>query len=154
MRAARRVAACLVAVAALAAAACERHEFEPPDRAERVADAEARLTPETFDTIAWTDEEQRAFEGNNVYAARCRNCHGYLGDGETEYAREHDLAVPSLVRADWPYEDVAAVRRIVFTGHPAGMPTWGVAGISPREIDAAAYYIMHVLRPEVLGTRR
>jgi mono/diheme cytochrome c family protein len=101
--------------------------------------------------VTWADDSQRGFEGNNVYAARCRSCHGFLGDGDTDYAREHDLAVPSLVRADWPYEDVEDVRRIIFTGHPAGMPTWGVAGITPREIDAVAYYLVHVLRPEAQG---
>jgi mono/diheme cytochrome c family protein len=144
----RRASAALVATVVLLAAACEKHEFEPPDRAARVAEADTLLTPETFDTVTWTDDSERAFEGNNVYAARCRSCHGYLGDGDTDYAREHDLAVPSLVRADWPYEDVGEVRRIIFIGHPAGMPTWGVAGITPREIDAVAYYLVNVLRPE------
>jgi mono/diheme cytochrome c family protein len=147
----RRASAPLLAAAVLLAAACEKHDFEPPDRAARVAEADTLLTPEMFDTVTWADDSQRGFEGNNVYAARCRSCHGFLGDGDTDYAREHDLAVPSLVRADWSYEDVEDVRRIIFTGHPAGMPTWGVAGITPREIDAVAYYLVHVLRPEVQG---
>jgi mono/diheme cytochrome c family protein len=43
------------------------------------------------------------------------------------------------------------VRRRIFTGHPAGMPTWGVAGIPAREIDAVAAYILEQLRPDVLG---
>jgi mono/diheme cytochrome c family protein len=141
-------AAVLCAAAVLAA--CEAHEYERPDRAERVAEAEALLTPETFDTIAWPSTESRAYDGNNVYAAKCRSCHGYMGAGDTEYAREQNVDVPSLVREDWPYGDVAAVRTRIFTGHPAGMPTFGVAGITPREIDAVAYYIVHVLRPEVL----
>jgi mono/diheme cytochrome c family protein len=63
----------------------------------------------------------------------------------------HNVHPPSLVREDWPFESVPAVRRQIFIGHPAGMPTWGVAGITPREIDAIAYYILEVLRPEVLG---
>jgi mono/diheme cytochrome c family protein len=141
-------AAALVLVAAASAAACEKHEFEPPDRAARVEAAAAELTPETFDTVAWASSEARAFEGNNTYAAHCRSCHGFQGQGDTEYAREHGLEPPSLVRPDWPYENVAAVRNTIYTGHPAGMPTWGVAGITPREIDAVAYYIVHVLRPE------
>jgi hypothetical protein len=41
-----------------------------------------------------------------------------------------------------------AVRRRIFTGHPAGMYTWGIAGISPREIDAVAHYILERLRPD------
>jgi mono/diheme cytochrome c family protein len=139
------------AVATVTATACEKHEFQPPDRAERVTEAEAMLTPETFDTVTWASDSARAFYGNNVYAARCRDCHGYLGEGDTGYAREHELEVPSLVRPDFPYNDIAAMRRIMFTGHPAGMPTWGVAGITPREIDAAAYYVLFLLRPEALG---
>jgi mono/diheme cytochrome c family protein len=134
-------------------AACEKAEYERPDRAEQVADAEAMLTPETFDTVTWSNPQERAFAGNNVFAAKCRSCHGYLGEGDTEYAREQRVAVPSLVREDWPHDDIESARRRIFTGHPAGMPTFGVARISPREIDAAAYYIVEVLRPEVLQQR-
>lgn len=134
------------------AGACEKHEFEPPSRAERMIAADSLITTELFDTIAWESEQARAFEGNNAYAAHCRTCHGYLGAGDTDYARQYDIDVPSLVRADWPYADVEAMRRRIFTGHPAGMPTWGVAGITPREIDAVAHYILHVLRPEVLSS--
>ncbi|CAN5616400.1 hypothetical protein BH23GEM9_BH23GEM9_33710 [soil metagenome] len=146
----------LLAVAAAAGlvtatAACEKPDFDRPSREAQVLQADSLLTPETFDTISWNDDNERAFAGNNVFAARCRSCHGYLGDGITEYAREHNLDVPSLVRSDFPYPDVPALRRIIFTGHPAGMPTWGVSGIPPREIDAAAYYVLHVLRPEVSG---
>jgi mono/diheme cytochrome c family protein len=153
MRTAVRSAAAALA-AVVMAAACERHEYEPPDREARVEEAAALLTPETFDTIAWSNVEERTHAGNNVYAARCRSCHGYLGEAGTEYARQSDLDVPSLVRPEWPYQDVESVRHIIFTGHPAGMPTWGVAGISPREIDAVAFYIVHVLRPEAARLRR
>jgi cytochrome c len=139
---------------AVTAAACEQHEYERPSREEQVADAAARLTPETFDTIAWPSDSARLFDGNNAFAAKCRSCHGYMGEGDTEYARRQNVTVPSLVREDWPFDDVAATRHRIFTGHPDGMPTWGVAGITPREIDAIAYYIVHVLRPEVLGPRR
>jgi hypothetical protein len=30
------------------------------------------------------------------------------------------------------------------------MPTWGVAGITLREMDAVTGYLLEVLRPEVL----
>jgi cytochrome c len=142
------------AVLAAGLTACERHEFERPDREEQVTEAAAMVTPEMFDTVTWAGSEERAFAGNNVYAARCRSCHGPMGEGETEYAQEHDIEVPSLVREDWPYPDVGAVRRVIFAGHPGGMPTWGIAGITPREIDAAAYYIVNVLRPEVVRLER
>lgn len=149
---ARRTLAAAAGIAlAMTAAACEKHEYERPDRATQVAEADSLLTPETFDTVTWASPGDRAFEGNNTYAAHCRSCHGPMGAGDTEYARQQGVDVPSLVRDDFPYDDVAAVRHRIFTGHPAGMPTWGVAGITPREIDAAAYYIVEVLRPEVRG---
>jgi mono/diheme cytochrome c family protein len=143
-----------VALAAAAVSACEKHEFERPSREERVAQADSLLTPETFDTIAWAGDSARAFHGNNVYAANCRSCHGTLGEGDTQYAREHNVTVPSLVRPDWPYgQEVAAARARIFTGHPAGMPTWGVGRLPLRDIDAVAYYVVEVLRPEVMGGR-
>lgn len=148
-RAAIAAAACTFVVAA-----CAKHEQEPPSREERVAQADSIFTPELFDTIAWTSDADRAFVGNNAYAAQCRDCHGWIGQGETGYAREHGIDVPSLVRVDWPWQDMGAMRRRIFTGHPAGMPTWGVAGISLREIDAVAYYVLFVLRPEVQGQRQ
>jgi len=133
-------------------AGCKKeYRFEPPEEEERVAEAAAELTPATFDTVRWEDEASRLQEGNEIYAARCRRCHGTLGEGGTEYAEQRDLDVPSLVEPDWRWADsLGAVRRRVFTGHPGGMPTWGIAGISPREIDATAYYILNVLRPDVL----
>lgn len=144
-----------LATAALVAAllgACQEREIETRSRAERVEEAEALFDPALFDTIAWADQELRIQQGNAVYAAECRRCHGTLGEGDTEYAREQELDVPSLVEPDWEYGgDPAAVRRRIFTGHEAGMPTWGVAGITPREIDAVAAYLTEDLRPEVLG---
>jgi mono/diheme cytochrome c family protein len=144
-------AAAAIAMIALAAAGCAEAEYERPSREGQVSQADSLLTLATFDTIAWGSDAERVQAGNNVYAAKCRSCHGYLGDGDTDYAREHNLDVPSIVRGDWPYQNVASVRRIIFIGHSDGMPTWGVAGITPREIDAAAFYITDVLRPEVLG---
>lgn len=151
----RRDRAALALALALAAplAACDQHEFQPPSRAEQVVQADSMLTPELFDTIAWSSDSMRTYTGNNTFAAHCRSCHGYMGEGDTEYARANDVKPPSLVRADWPYHDVEAVRARIFTGHPSGMPTWGVAGITPREIDAVAHYIVHVLRPEVEAGR-
>lgn len=148
----RVAAAALGTLAGAAGAACGEHEFDPPSRAERVEEATGRFDAASFDTIAWADEAQRMLEGNAVYAAECRRCHGPLGRGDTEYARANDLDVPSLVEPDWDFaDDPTAVRRRIFTGHEAGMPTWGVAGITLREIDAVAAYVTESLRPEVLG---
>lgn len=147
-----RLSAIALALAAAGTAACQEHEFHPPDRAQQVGAADTLLDDALFDSISWSSDSARAFVGNDAWAAYCRSCHGYLGQGDTDYGREHNVTVPSLVRPDWPYNDVAAARRRIFTGHPSGMPTWGVGGIEPREIDAVAYYLLAVLRPEVLST--
>lgn len=132
---------------------CKEKEFHPPDREQQVADAEALLTPETFDTISWASEDVRALQGNVTFSAKCAVCHGPEGRGGTEYAAERGLEVPSLVEPEWAWADsLAEIRRRIFVGHAAGMPTWGVAGITPREIDGAAYYVMRVLRPEMTGS--
>jgi len=139
-------------LAALALTACKGTEFEPPSREGQVEDAAATYSPALFDTVAWQGDEARMEEGNLVYAAECRECHGPLGRGGTDYARERDLDVPSLVDPAWEHgTDLEAVRRQIYVGHPEGMPTWGVSDISPREIDAVAYYLLFGLRPEVLG---
>ena len=144
----------VVVAALLALAACGEKKFDPPDRSQRVDDAEGRYSEALFDTVAWADTLQRARAGNEVYASRCRDCHGPLGAGDTEYARARGFTVPSLVEPDWRYApSLDSVRHRIFVGHEEGMPTWGVAGISPREIDGAAYYVLERLRPEVLGRR-
>ncbi|MEN8374060.1 MAG: cytochrome c [Gemmatimonadota bacterium] len=141
-------------IALASAAGCTEPEFEPPSRAERVEAADERFDLALFDTIAWPDSLQRLQEGNAVYAAECRRCHGTLGEGMTEYAVANELDVPTLVGPDWPLAaDPMALRRKIFTGHQAGMPTWGIAGISAREIDAVAAYLTEDLRPEILGAR-
>ena len=75
-----------------------------------------------------------------------------MGEGGTAYAKQRHLEVPSLVDREWEFaEDLTATRHRIFVGHPDGLPTWGVAGLSPREIDGVSYYLLRVLRPEVLG---
>jgi len=146
--------AVLSVLAVVCVAACSKHEFEPPDREERMAEADDRFSAIVWDTVSWESAEQRALEGNGVWAARCRNCHGTLGQGGTEYAVSRGLDVPSLVEPDWPMAaELDSVRHRIFVGHTAGMPTWGVAGIDAYEIDAVAHYLLDQLRPEVLGGR-
>ncbi|HUG40767.1 MAG TPA: c-type cytochrome [Longimicrobiales bacterium] len=138
--------------AAVLLGGCEEHEFHPPDRAERVAAAESVYSAAAFDSVTWASIAERRDAGNLVYADECRRCHGPYGRGDTEYARGRELRVPSLVRPDWPEgDDVDAVRRRVFVGHPAGMTSWGIGHLTLRQIDAAAFYIAAQLRPEVLG---
>jgi len=151
----KRIPLALMAMVSIAAvSACKNeHRFEPPDRGERVREAAMLYLPSLFDTITWASDSVRALDGNAVYAAKCRRCHGTLGEGDTDYAKERDLEVPSLVERDWPFAaSLDSVRHTVFTGHAQGMPTFGVAGITLREIDAASYYLLYRLRPDVLRT--
>jgi mono/diheme cytochrome c family protein len=132
-------------------ASCEAKQFDRPDRAEQVAEADLIFSPAMFDTIQWVSPEARVAAGNDVFVVHCRKCHGTMGRGDTPYARQERVEVPSLVEPGWPFaDDAEAVRRRIFTGHPGGMPTWGIAGITPREIDAVAFYIVHQLRPEAI----
>lgn len=144
----RRPLVLLAAAAALMA--CEEHEFHPPDRAARVAEADTLYSPALFDTVTWSSEQDRIQSGNLVYADECRRCHGPLGRGDTEYARTQELDVPSLVDPAWEAgDDHTAVRRRIFTGHAQGMPTWGIGQLTPRQIDAVAFYLTEQLRKEV-----
>ena len=144
-----------LALGAAVLAACEGHEFHPPDREARVAEADSIFSEELFDTLSWSSNDERIQAGNLVFADECRRCHGPLGRGDTEYARSRDLEVPSLVEPDWRFaDDPEAVRRVIFTGHSEDMPTWGIAGLTPRQIDAAAYYIVDQLRQEVTDSTR
>jgi mono/diheme cytochrome c family protein len=141
------------ATAVLALAGCKHaYNFDPPAEEDRVAEAADRITPQLFDTISWADAESRVLEGNGVFAAKCRRCHGPRGFGGTGYALSRGLKVPSLVNADWRWADsLSAVRRTVFTGHAGGMPTWGVGRITAREIDAVANYILFGLRHDTVA---
>lgn len=142
----------LAGVLTVVAAACADHEFERPDRAARVAEAESLFIAARFDTIEWPSDSARLTTGNLVFAEECRRCHGPLGRGGTDYAEQQGLDVPSLVEPDWEFAgDPDAVRRRIFTGHSAGMPTWGIGRLTTRQIDAVAGYLLDQLRPDVLG---
>lgn len=138
------------AILLLALSACG-HEFHPPDQSERVAQAEAAYSPALFDTVAWATDSLRAFDGNTFYAEKCTRCHGPLGRGQTPYARERGLEIPSLVDPDWHLTELDSLRHVIFVGHEGGMPIYGASGITPRQIDGAAYYILNVLRPDALA---
>lgn len=139
---------------ALGATACAEHEFEPPDQDVRIARADSLFDAGRFDTLTWASDSLRAIEGNVVYSASCRNCHGPLGEGGTPYADQRGLDVPSLVAPDWRWADQPdSVRHRIWVGHIEGMPSWGLGSLTDREIDAVAYYVLGVLRPEVLQGR-
>jgi len=132
-----------------AASACG-HDFEPPDQSERVSAAEAAYAASLFDSIAWSGEAERLEVGNTVYAEECRRCHGALGYGDTDYARERELTVPSLVERDWPLAQLDSTRHKVYVGHESTMPIFGDDNLSLRQIDAVSRYILDTLRPDVL----
>ena len=126
------------------------HEFEPPDRGERIRQAELAYTPSLFDSVTWGEGENREAIGNEIYAEKCRKCHGPMGRGETDYARERKLTIPSLVEPQWAYASMDSLHKTIYVGHEEGMPVYGDGGITPREIDAVAAYVLNMLRPDVL----
>lgn len=142
-----------VALIMAAGSACQEHEFRPPSEEERLSLADSIYSPALFDSISWSSDEERIQAGNLVYADECRRCHGAVGRGDTDYAEGQQLSVPSLVEPEWEFaSDLPAARRRIFTGHQGGMPSWGMARrLSPRQIDAAAFYILEQLRPEILS---
>lgn len=146
----RRALPGLVLVLLLGTTACG-HEFEPPDRGERIRRAELAYVPALFDSVTWSEGEDRNGVGNEIYAEKCRKCHGALGRGGADYAVQRGLTVPSLVEPDWAYATMDSLHKTIYVGHEEGMPGYGDGGITPREIDAVASYILEVLRPEVLG---
>ena len=145
-----RVAGAVVVLSALGAA-CSAHAFHPPPEEENIARADSLYSPAAFDSIEWASRQERIEAGNLVFATECRRCHGAIGRGETDYAAERELEVPSLVEEDWEYAGhIQDVRRVIFTGHVGGMPDWGPDQLAARDIDAVAFYILEQLRPEVL----
>lgn len=147
----RAVGALAASLALVLVGACSEKKFDPPDRGTQVAQADSAFSMTLFDSIDWPSDTVRSFDGNVVYSTYCRNCHGPLGAGETEYARNRQLEVPSLVEPEWRFADSRdSILHRIFVGHASGMPTWGVAGITLREMDAVTFYLTEVLRPEVV----
>jgi mono/diheme cytochrome c family protein len=138
-----------VSVSVVLLAGCG-HDFEPPDAAERIAEAAERYAVTLFDSVSWPNADVRLAEGNGVFAEKCRRCHGPLGRGGTDYALERGLEVPSLVEPAWVLASLDSLRRTVYVGHEEGMPGYGIGGMSPREIDASAFYVLYQLRPDVM----
>jgi mono/diheme cytochrome c family protein len=150
----RLAAALTFLLAAAGVTACSDDPgYDPPDPTQRIELADSLYSPALFDTIAWTSDQERTTAGNLVYADSCRRCHGTVGEGGVARVGGRDLVVPSLVTAEWRYDDdLEAVRYRTFTGHTGGMPSLGISRLTPREIDAVAFYILEQLRPELLTT--
>jgi mono/diheme cytochrome c family protein len=119
-----------------------RQAAEDAARKRATARAEASFDSAAYDTIGWESSYARGERGSVVYEASCATCHGADGTGAGPYARGHDLEVRSIVEPDWMYRgDVPAIRRQIFVGHGIGMPPWGLTELTPRDVDAVAYYL-------------
>lgn len=105
-------------------------------------EAAARFDEAAYDTVTWRSAYARGERGRTVYDHSCAKCHGLDGTGGGFYAVEHDLETGSLVRSGWLYDgNVPALRQRIFTGHGQGMPPWGLTELSPRDVDAVAYFV-------------
>lgn len=141
--------AVLVAGVALAVAACERKpsgEWQEVGRraanTRSTSAAAVRYDSAAYDTVAWQSSYARGERGSVVYDASCAGCHGADGRGGGPLLAAEDLEVGSLVDPEWVYRgDVPAIRRQIFIGHGVGMPSWGLTALSPRDVDAVAYFL-------------
>ncbi len=104
-----------------------------------------------FDSLAWDDATAAQERGALVFRVSCAKCHGPRGQGDGGFVSAGDtLQPPSFRQAEWRYTaDPIGLRKRIYTGTAAGMPTWGLYGLGYRDIDAVATYIMNVLREGV-----
>jgi mono/diheme cytochrome c family protein len=138
------VVALVVAVAGCGGEQAERQAAAP----DSVALALAVITPATFDTVSWPSDSAAIARGAVVWTYSCRKCHGVDGSGNGGFVQQGDtVRPPTLLAPEWRLAgDRAAVREQIFTGTNAGMPHWGIVGLKPRDVDAAAIYIEKMLR--------
>ena len=151
----RRSSSILVALAWLGACGGEAPPpppaEEPPPTMTRADSAEAALAAfdsTVFDTIQWQSEDAAIERGGLVFRVSCMTCHGEGGRGGRGFVVEGDtLHPPSFTSSDWVYaNDPMGLRRRTFTGSVAGMPYWGLVGMTVKDLDAVARYITGALR--------
>jgi len=118
---------------------------EGPDSA---AMAQEAYDPTMFDTVSWESQDAAVERGQVVYRFSCMKCHGEKGLGDAAFVRGGDtLRPPSFREPDWSYaDDKEGIREQVFVGTAETMPHWGLVGLTPRDVDAVAIYIMDGLR--------
>lgn len=151
---------CTVAISVMAITACgnaaddadvdQQAAMNPQDsiealkqaRADSVAEAEELYSEAAFDSIAWRNDQARFERGEDVWGFSCSDCHGPDGRGDGPVATRFEYDMPDFQVADWEYAgDLAAIRHRVFVGHESEMPSWGLYGLTYRDVDAVAYYL-------------
>lgn len=126
---------------------------EPPETEvaagpDSTALAQEAYDPTMFDTVSWESQEKAVERGQVVYRFSCLKCHGEAGLGDAEFVRAGDtLRPPSFREPDWAFAgDKEGIREQVFVGTAETMPHWGLVGLTPRDVDAVAIYIMEGFR--------
>ena len=145
----RRAIVLLLSLSVIGIWACDS------DRAPQLpGGAVAGVAPPPFDAMAfegitWASQAETLEHGQAVFEANCQKCHGVTGAGEGGYIfGGQSLQPPSWIVADWRLaDDPVALRSYIYSGSVGGMPYWGLTGVSYRDIDAVADYIVYVLRP-------
>lgn len=116
-------------------------------RQDSTAQAESLYDAAAFDTITWENDNAMYERGGVVWSFSCQRCHGADGRGHGEWTEKYGFTVPDLTAPDWPLAgDIPAIRKAIFVGHTSEMPNWGLKGLKPRDVDAAAHYIDGLLR--------
>ena len=100
-----------------------------------------------FDTVTWETQEKALERGQVVYRFSCLKCHGQRGLGDAGFVRAADtLRPPSFREPTWQFAgDKEGIREQVFVGTGEAMPHWGLVGLSPRDVDAVAIFILEGL---------
>jgi len=119
-----------------------------PTRADSVQMAMAAFDAAAFDTISWESDQAAAERGGLVFRISCSKCHGDRGAGDGGFVLQGDtLRPPSFLAPDWRFaDDPMGLRRQIFSGNVAGMPYWGLVGLTYRDIAAVARYVLGTLR--------
>ena len=130
-----------------------REERSGPTGADSVEAAVRVYDPAAFDTVEWESRQAEMERGAVVWRISCTKCHGRTGAGDGGFVTRGDtLRPPSFLEPDWRLAgDEEALHEQIFTGTAEGMPHWGLVGLTYRDIDAVATFILEGVRAGVEG---